>query len=780
MRHVIERQIGSGRIQLDGQGRVIRLESAEGKNLLDESGPLFRLGIDGAEIDPIRAESLPGGVGFHFPEGGYLEALLEEKDGYLRIKVTQAEAAGLENILFGPLLTCLDETIGDVVGVVQGGGTALGLTALNIATLPGFPREYPLHPAADPRRVLSMLSVDAFSPYDSAACFSRSGSMLQLYSEERRRVRRRNIMGTAGISVPPMVPLPDYSGEAAGMSLALFCSPSDQALERIGQIECKEGLPHPMIDGEWAKTSRKAMGAYLISEFSTENLEKMLAYTKRAGLTRLYHPEPFRDWGHFTLRPDHFPQGDLSMADCCRRANAQGIGLGVHTLTSFTTTNDSYVTPIPTPSLADYGASPLTSGVLPEDGELPVEDTGLYKIVTSLQTVRINQELITYQSVREGQLVGCQRGAFGTAPAAHSAGAAVHLLCDYPYKVFFPDISLQDDYTRRLGKLFRNTGLSQISFDGLEGCSYTGEDWYACNRFCSQCWEEWGNPEVINDASRLGHNLWHMHTRMNWGEPWGAKMREGMLEGRMRNQDFFARNLFPRMLGWFLIRRADRKFEATSLQDMEWALSMSAGFDAGYGLSVHEQTLDSLGCTEEILDAVNRWERLRLSGILPEMLRERLRDPKTEWHLEEEEDCFLLYPLHISVPMVCDLLEMQPGQPGGSDWSVDNPFEEQSYEMILRVVGNGRILSPSLYTAKGMLKFSGSIQGGQYLLYRQGKALRTDRNYNVLEELSVTGTGMLGTGNQHLGFACDFDGEEGPEITVRLLTRGTPQRIPKA
>lgn len=782
---MVQYRIGDGLIELDERGYISRLETSEGKKLLTESGSFFRLGREGNVQDSIRAEAIQQGMRFHFPNGGCLEAAMIQMEGYLRVTVTRVEGDGIENILFGPVMTSLDETIGDVVGVVQGQGTAIGVSALNMMTLPGFPREYPLHPAVDTERVLSMLSVDAFSIYDSAAYFSHAGSMLQLYSEERRRYRRRDIMGTADVEIPPMAALPDYDGGTAGMSFALFCCCAEpeclakQALERIGQIECAEGLPHPIIDGEWAKTSRKSMAAYLISEFSPENLEKLLGYTKRAGFTRLYHPEPFQEWGHFTLRPDQFPQGDSSMKECCRKAEEQGIGLGVHTLTSFTTTNDSYVTPIPHPSLAKYGSRPLSAAVSREDTEIQVSDTGLYEIMTTLQTVQIDQELIVYQKAQDGRLIGCQRGAFHTEEAAHAAGAAVHLLCDYPYKVFFPDISLQDAYTQRLGELFRNTGLSQISFDGLEGCSYTGEDWYGCNRFCSRCWEDWENPGIINDASRLGHNLWHMHTRMNWGEPWGAKMREGMLEGRMRNQDFFKRNLFPRMLGWFLVRRANRKFEATNLQDIEWALSMSAGFDAGYALVADEKVLDTLGCTGDILDAVRRWEQLRLSGVLSEALRERLRDPGTEWHLEETEDGFLLYPLHISKPMVCDLLEMQPGQPGGADWSAENPFEEQEYDMILRVEGYGRILSPSLYTSKGMLKFSGAVQGGQYLIYRQGKALRTDRNYNALEELTVTGTGILDRGIQHLGFACDFDGEEGPEVTVRLLTYGSPEKLPK-
>ncbi|HBA47685.1 MAG TPA: hypothetical protein DCZ91_07765, partial [Lachnospiraceae bacterium] len=152
-------------------------------------------------------------------------------------------------------------------------------------------------------------------------------------------------------------------------------------------------------------------------------------------------------------------------------------------------------------------------------------------------------------------------------------------------------------------QLFNFAGIEQISFDGLEGCEWTGEGEYANNSFCMRCYDQFDHP-VINDASGLHHFLWHMNTRMNWGEPWGEEMRVGQVEGRMRNQAFFHKNLFPAMLGWFLIRKANRRFEASTLMDMEWALSEAAGFDAGFSLSASQDTLDSLGTTEEILEAI--------------------------------------------------------------------------------------------------------------------------------------------------------------------------------
>ena len=52
-----------------------------------------------------------------------------------------------------------------------------------------------------------------------------------------------------------------------------------------------------------------------------------------------------------------------------------------------------------------------------------------------------------------------------------------------------------------------------------------------------------------------------------------------------------------------------------------------------------------------------------------------------------------------------------------------------------------------------------------------------DRNYQVLEELKPIGKGIVDTGQQTSPFSCDFAGDEGPEVTVRLFTRGEPIRI---
>ena len=211
-------------------------------------------------------------------------------------------------------------------------------------------------------------------------------------------------------------------------------------------------------------------------------------------------------------------------------------------------------------------------------------------------------------------------------------GAGIGYLAEHPYRTFYPGIEngMMDEMTKRLVELVNHTGLRQISFDGLEGLSAYGYGEYSRNRFVKQCYDDW-NGEVISDASNLLHFLWHIHTRMNWGEPWGKAMREGMAEYRFQNQAYFDRNLFPRMLGWFELRAAGGDQEATTLDEMEWVLAKAAGYDAGFAVVMNPDVLKGNGQAAVLL----RGEGL---GVLAVVWRisERQRDAlrRGEFRLE--------------------------------------------------------------------------------------------------------------------------------------------------
>ena len=769
----------STQIGIDNNGYFSSIQ-IEGKDILHTGKyPLVTACIDNKLVTPTKLTSSGNQLKLTMSDGGTISLKHKESEVCITLEVANIPEK-YEVLLFGPLAVNINEMVGDVVGVAQGNGVAFGIQALNIKTNAGIPEEYgqlvtQTYGYTGKSAELSVASIPA---YKLAAADISDGTVFHFSARRRNKQEYRQVQGLNNSLV---LPVEGADGLIKGAKIAFFGSKNTEALARIGEIELEQGLPHPLFDGEWGKTARAAMKSYLISDFSENNFDMILDKAKIAGFKYVYHSGPFLDWGHFNWDPKFTKSGDEGVRKMVDKAKAEGIAVGVHTLSNFMTTNDAYVTPVPTEHLLKQGVLSLTADLDKDQTEITIKKSSLFDRPMTLNAMQIDQELITYGNTEDkGEtllLKNCKRGAYGTTATAHSQKTPLYKLWDYPYKTLFPDLVLQDKFSDRLAEIMNKTGLCQISFDGLEGCSYTGQDEYANNRFVYR-WYNQLNHNVLNDASRLSHNLWHIHTRMNWGEPWGEAMRTGQVENRIKNQAFFKRNLFPRMLGWFLIRLADRNFECSSLEDLEWALSESAGFDAGYAMTINSNTLRRHGQIDKLLETIKNWDKLREAEAFTEEQKTLLRDPLTEWHLEKvSEENYNLYPLHISKHYRCNLAEMQPGQPGGADWSWESPYESM-YAIRLKVDGDGTIKDPSFTTPKGVIKFPCEISDRQYLLYTfDGKAVVTDKNYNVISEVQPQGKALLPAGSSAVAFSCEQTSEDAPEVIIRYITKGTPEGI---
>lgn len=740
------------RLEVAQSGRVTSLyDRIADRELIApyEASPLLSLVVDGETCVPTQVEhdSDEGLMTLEYaPIAVTAVVQVCVKPTHFTFVLQSCEGAKPSHVFWGPFPTTVSRTVGEIVGVAQDGQFAVGIQTLNLHTTGGHPKE----------------CVDLGIGTDThAAAATDSGCAFQAYSRER-------------------------DGGVIGSSIALFACPAEEALEVIGQIEVAEGLPHPMLDGEWCKTSLTARRSYLITNFSEQNLDEALTYAQTAGFRYIYHEGPFENWGHFRLSSGAFPDGDESLKRCVDRAADVGIRVGVHTLSNFTTTNDPYVTPVPDPRLMRSGTSVLLEPVDATNTEMVVEDVAPFQDRGTLSTVMIGNELIQYQSVSATEpwrLLGCQRGAFGTTASPHSQGAEVGKLSDHPYRIFFPNLEMQDEMADRLVDLFNRTGLRQISFDGLEGCEQTGHGVYSRNRFVKRCFDGW-EQEVVNDASGLHHYLWHIHTRMNWGEPWGKAMREGMTEYRFRNQDYFRRNLFPRMLGWFQLRLASSDVEATHRDDIEWTLSKCAGFDAGFALASPLMALQNNGQTADVLNAVREWEAARLANAFTEEQRERMREPNSEFHLEPcAEGGWDLYPVAYSDTFTHTGEERQPGEPEGDSWELENSFSEQPLRFVLRTLPgigeqqNVALRNPVFEVGVQCLKIPVDLSPRQYLVCDgSDRAQVLDVNWNVIRSVELdTAVPTLATGSQQIRFWCEGGADSPAEIRIKLL--GPPERV---
>jgi hypothetical protein len=76
-------------------------------------------------------------------------------------------------------------------------------------------------------------------------------------------------------------------------------------------------------------------------------------------------------------------------------------------------------------SFFDYAGTTLTSNITRTATTIPVVNTAGAYPFPSANTIRIEDELITYTGITSTSFTGCTRGAYGTLSASHTSGTAV-------------------------------------------------------------------------------------------------------------------------------------------------------------------------------------------------------------------------------------------------------------------------------------------------------------------------------------------------------------------
>ncbi len=755
-------------ITVDARGQITSLHggASQGEQLApNQPAPLLSASVGGQTEEPSAAVFLkdPKTIRLQFEKSGVsMDVGVTESDTHVAFELLRCEPAGVVDlVVWGPYPTVIKKTVGETVGVVRDGEYAVGIQSLNVKTLGGYPEN---EEGIDQSR-------------GQAALEKPWGSVLQAWCRDRSKPR--NVDAWNG-SFPNM-PVPPIEGETvAGSKIALFGCAEAEVLETIGRIEVAEGLPHPMADGVWQKLSPNRGRSYLIAEYAEADIDEMLAWVKRANLMSLYHGGPFKSWGHYELNPKYFPNGVAGLKACVEKGKALGIPLGAHTLSNFIQPNDAYVTPVPDPRLARTGSSVLTGDVDAETTEIPVASPEYFanEKANWMHTVVIDTELVRYRAVSAAEpwkLLDCKRGAFSTRAAAHRQGDAVGKLLDHPYKVFFPNLDLQREIARNMARRFNETGLGQMDFDGHEGCLASGQGSYAINLFARDFYDNLSGT-VLNGTSNSAHFYWHINSYCNWGEPWYGGFRDSMQEYRINNQAFLERNYLPKMLGWYLLKRT------TSLSDVEWMLARAAGMDAGFALQSGPDDLRKNPDTGTLLDAIREWEEARRSGAFSDEQRERMTNPKREFHLERTADeGWNLYPFHDSDDFTHEQIQRQPGEPTAAQWECLNPDDSQTLQFKMRVLGDGgSVVNPTFEIDKSAtLAVAIEVKAGQTLLCEGDGAARVyDAKGNQVKSVKVeTELPKLGSGRNGVVFDCEFQGEPAPKVIVNFKTMGKPESV---
>ena len=685
--------------------------------------------------------------------GVSIDINVKEKTSHLVLEITKATPAEkIEAVIWGPYPTLINKTVGEVIGVVRDGTTAVGLQVLNIKTLGG---DYPNNEGSTWARGL--------------AAQSRSwGSVIQAYAINRDLHRQVDAWGGQFKNMP-VAALPGES--VVGSKIALFSCDEQVTLDRLEQIELAENLPHPTINGVWFKRSNLFGRSYLISSFDENNIEEMIAFTKRAGLISLYHEGPFNSWGHFVLNPALFPNGRDGLKKCADKAHAAGLLLGVHTLTNFINTNDPYITPVPDERLSFTGSSVLTKDIDESAKEMELASPEYFDQLkeNNLHTLKIGKELIRYKNISTLApyvLSDCQRGAFGTTAAAHKKGDIAGKLFDHPYNVFFPDINMQRETANNLATLMNETGVDHLDFDGHEGGLASGQGDYAVELFAKDVYDQ-VKHDFICGTSISKTFFWHICSYYNWGEPWYGGFKESMQQYRIDNQGLFDRNYMPHMMGWYLLS------ENTTLSEMEWMLARSAGYSAGFAMVANADALKKNPHTPVLLDAIREWEAARNGRAFTAEQQERLKDPQNEFHLQKiNESSWNLSQYAASPVFTREKIRRQPGEPTTTTWNYNQEWKEQAMQFRLSVTGASGTVSDikmqiDNYTE---LIIPAVLNAGETLFCDGTETLRIcDKTGKLRTSLKLPASVPVVTaGNHAVIMDCNFAGDQPPTIEMQF------------
>lgn len=468
---------------------------------------------------------------------------------------------------------------------------------------------------------------------------------------------------------------------------------------------------------------------YVLSEFKEKDLGTMLDICRRSGINVLIQKTAFSTYGQYEWNEDFAPQGDASVRRMVTEAEKSGVQLGVWVQENAISTDDALFSPEYYKQYRKGGRLELYCDISEDENTIAMRRSDVLKEPASLNLIMIDDELISYSTLEfSGELTlihRCTRGAYGTKASAHTVDAEVYRIWDSPDHFVEPEGHLRD--------MVRHSLDEKLQF-------------FPVKLFKEVAAQDWIEENI----------------RVNQVERWE--------EGRGSLSS----------LGWFMIRPSDKRRMGTTMEELEWMLSKAVGFGAGYGLVVDPKAVTDHGMMNELLDALNHWNRLLHDGMLSERQKSLLRDPYLDWHLEQSDSIhYWLHSQNVSRRFRCNLEELDEGVLRSETWtwSVE---QGGRFGLRIQVDGDVEVINPMVNTTRGLVMFPCTIKPGQRLFYDFGDTARVvDASFHVVEEVAVEGLPELEVGNNEVYFICEVDPtvKQRPEVSLRYIIRESEMMV---
>ncbi|MDY0170280.1 MAG: LamG-like jellyroll fold domain-containing protein [Thermoguttaceae bacterium] len=507
------------------------------------------------------------------------------------------------------------------------------------------------------------------------------GNMAGLASDDASGVCLRSLALEVGMSFHGPAPRFRASTTAGhglvGHSVGLAAGPREQLIPMLRAMAENEPVPKSRVGGPWSMGAEETRGSYLFADLAAKDTDAWIELARRGGFTTIHLHGWWSSLGHYEPRAAYFPGGLDEMKETADRIRAAGLKPGTHTLTACISTNDLWVTPVPSPDLIASNSYTLAKPLSATDttvfvNEVPAANHDvIWSYSGNGNALRVGRELIRYSDIsREPPyaFLNCERGAFKTEAAAHAEGTAVDYL-QQRYLAFYPepDSPLADELADRIARVYNECGLEMIYFDGSEGMrSRYGTDtmrWKIFQRLRGG----------VTEGSEWGHNSWWIHSRLGaWDHPVWA-MKQFHDEHIRRASRFRLTDLLEPQLGWWAPRGPSAVARGHFPDEMEYFAVKNLAIDGPMSIQgVHAVGRPWNARVEEQLTILGWYERLRLARYFDDATLEPLVEPGKDFRLRlNSEGRWQLTPVHLAKHRISAMGN------GSEQWTTDNPFSGQ-------------------------------------------------------------------------------------------------------
>jgi len=459
-----------------------------------------------------------------------------------------------------------------------------------------------------------------------------------------------------------------------GWRAGLAAGPKKEMPAMLRAMAADAGVPISKLGGPWSLGAEANRGSYLFADLSYASVDDWIELARRGGFTHIHIHGWWNTLGHYDVNTNLFPRGLADMKDTVARIHAAGLKAGIHTLTACISTRDPWVTPEASSNLIAAASYTLARAMSPTDTVIYVNEkpSPRHDVVFTYSgngnAIHIGSEIVQYSEVvREPPyaFAKCQRGAFKTRPATHTAGEQADYL-QQRYMAFYPKPGspLADELADCIANVFNTCKLDQIYFDGSEGMmSRYGIDFMRHAIFKRL------HGEVLVEASEWGTHNWWFHSRLGaWDHSvWAAKRFQDLhiaSDAKFRNADL----LEPQM-GWWAPRAPTTQARGHFLDEMEYFAAKNLGLDSAMsiqGVNVTRQPLPFH--IEKQMTVLGWYERLRLARYFDTQTVARVAVPGDEFRLRQDRDgAWKFTPVKMSTHRINR----------SERWTIQNPFAEQ-------------------------------------------------------------------------------------------------------